>query len=213
MKKNILGRCFFSPLCNALFILSLLLLNCIWSTAIGQENGKTPFKETTGIFNISSIGVNDYLPDNFWDQQVKLYVKGDTSSVPLEKFRGKAIIIDFWSNDCASCITKFPKLFAFQQKFEPYFNVLLVNKAGSEHIHRLRNDFLRNHDLSTVFKDEYLNALFPHKGVPHYVWITPIGRVAAITSAEFADEMRVKAFVDSCVKYEMPHLRTRGVNK
>lgn len=62
--------------------------------------------------------------------------------------------------------------------------------------------------MQTVYDDKYLNELFPHKGVPYYVWITPLGRVAAITSAEFADELRVKAFVDTCVRYEMPHLRT-----
>lgn len=204
MKKYLIHRFNFNL--AGFWVLSFLFFNLMSDcVVIGQVKFDEEKREGAGI---APIGVNYYIPEDFWNQKVKIYSKGDTSTICLEKFRVKAMIIDFWSNDCVSCIMKFPKLFAFQQKFSGYFSVLLVNKDGSKNIHSLRNDFLRDHDLPTVYNDQYLNELFPHKGVPHYVWVTPFGRVAAITSAEFADEMRVKAFVDTCIRYEMPHLRT-----
>ncbi|MBB1645587.1 TlpA disulfide reductase family protein [Sphingobacterium sp. UME9] len=170
-------------------------------------SAQTPRKDSgaNGLPPITPIGVDYYVPEDFWNQQLKVYSNGNTAVVSMGQFRGKPLILDFWSTSCASCISKFPKLHVLQSKFQRDLNVLLVNSEDNDQIHRMRNDFLRDNILPTVFGDRYLNALFPHRGVPYYVWITPIGRISAITSAEFVDEQKVKAFIDYSLQYEMPN--------
>ncbi|RKF32497.1 TlpA family protein disulfide reductase [Sphingobacterium siyangense] len=170
-------------------------------------SAQTPRKDSgaNGLLAITPIGVDYFVPEDFWNQQLKVYSNGKTAVVSMAQFKGKPLILDFWSTSCASCITKFPKLHVLQLKFQRDFNVLLVNSEDNDQIHRMRNDFLRDNILPTVYSDRYLNALFPHRGVPYYVWITPIGRISAITSAEFVDEQKVKAFIDYSLKYEMPN--------
>ncbi|UQA75657.1 TlpA family protein disulfide reductase [Sphingobacterium siyangense] len=170
-------------------------------------SAQTPRKDSgaNGLLAITPIGVDYFVPEDFWNQQLKVYSNGKTAVVSMAQFKGKPLILDFWSVSCASCITKFPKLHVLQLKFQRDFNVLLVNSEENDQIHRMRNDFLRDNILPTVYGDRYLNALFPHRGVPYYVWITPIGRISAITSAEFVDEQKVKAFIDYSLKYEMPN--------
>ena len=170
-------------------------------------SAQTPRKDSgaDGLSLVTPIGVDYYVPEDFWNQQLNVYSNGKTAVVSMAQFRGKPLLLDFWSTSCASCITKFPKLHVLQLKFQRDFNVLLVNSEENDQIHRMRNDFLRDNILPTVYGDQYLNALFPHRGVPYYVWITPIGRISAITSAEFVDEQKVKAFIDYSLKYEMPN--------
>ncbi|MDF2515289.1 MAG: hypothetical protein K0R59_585 [Sphingobacterium sp.] len=187
--------------------ISRVMLSCLAIVSMFSLSAQTPRKDSgaDGLPNVTPIGVDYYVPDDFWDQQLTIYSNGKTSVVSMVEFRGKPLILDFWSISCASCISKFPKLDMLQQEFQGNFNLLLVNHEGKDVIHGMRNDFLRDHKLPTVYGDKYLNALFPHRGVPYYVWITPIGRVAAITSAEFVDHGRVKAFIDYSLKYEMPN--------
>ncbi|WP_433863011.1 TlpA family protein disulfide reductase [Sphingobacterium thalpophilum] len=182
-------------------------LACVFLVSMFSLSAQTPRKDSgaDGLTQIAPIGVDYYVPDDFWNQQLTIYDRGKAELISMEKFKGKPLILDFWSIYCASCISKFPTIYSLQQEFAGTINFLLVNKEEKHLIHGMRNDFLRDHALPTIYGDEYLNALFPHRSVPHYVWITPIGRVAAITSAEFIDHQRVKAFIDHSLKYEMPN--------
>ncbi|ULT26849.1 TlpA family protein disulfide reductase [Sphingobacterium sp. E70] len=184
-------------------------LTCLFLILISMFSlsAQTPRKDSgaEGLSNVTPIGVDYRVPDDFWGQRLKVYSQGDTSLVTMTKFRGKPLIVDFWSISCASCISKFPKLQALQKEFYGNFNFMLVAQENSKQIHTMRNEFLRENRLPTVYNDKYLNTLFPHRAVPHYVWITPVGRIAAITSAEFVDHGRVKAFINYCLQYEMPN--------
>src|SRR5438034_9125331 len=45
----------------------------------------------------------------------------------LSDFKGKIIILDFWSSFCGSCINLFPHLDSLQQKFKNDLQIILVN--------------------------------------------------------------------------------------
>lgn len=51
--------------------------------------------------------------------------------VDLQQWRGKVLLINFWSTDCPGCIAELPDLVALQQHFAgTAFTVLGINMAG-----------------------------------------------------------------------------------
>ncbi|MEN5376663.1 TlpA family protein disulfide reductase [Sphingobacterium kitahiroshimense] len=188
-------------------VIAMPLVMVIVMLSMFSLSAQTPRKDSgvDGLETVTPIGVDYYVPEQFWSQQLKVYSNGDTAIISMAQYRGKPLIIDFWSLSCASCITKFPKLFELQNKFQGNIKILLINKEGKDAIHRMPNDFLRDNNLPTVYDDCFLNELFPHRSIPHYIWITPRGRVSAITSAEFVNEQWVAGFIDNCLSYEMPN--------
>lgn len=155
---------------------------------------------------VGALRVGDYVPKDFWDREVKIYNQGDTSIMKLSKFKGKSLLIDFWATWCGYCIQGFPKLVEIQKKYSTHFNILLVNSASTKDnyskIQHMKSDILRKNDVTSVFEDDYFKKLFPHGPIPHYVWISPKGRVVGITFREFVDEQVVQLFINHNLKYE-----------
>ncbi|SEN00854.1 Thiol-disulfide isomerase or thioredoxin [bacterium A37T11] len=143
-----------------------------------------------------AIHIGDTIPDG----QVQLLNAG-LSTATLFDYRGKWLILDFWSTYCLACIGSFPKLEHLQQQYSDQLNLLLVvsDKPGTEQKYR---DFLTMRasrhmplGLPTVINDTQLVAWFPHKGLPHVVWIDPEGVVRAITGGPPLNTENVKALI------------------
>lgn len=117
-------------------------------------------------------------------------------------FRG-LLILDFWATWCASCRYSFPRLQALQEQFGPELKVLLVNGAATgddagkvaAFFQKCRQRDGTPYSLEGVVGDTALPDLFPHKLLPHYVWIRG-GRVAAITGSEEVSEEHIRAFLE-----------------
>jgi thiol-disulfide isomerase/thioredoxin len=109
-------------------------------------------------------------------------------SAKLSAFKGKLLILDFWATWCSGCIQNFPKMEALQKTFGSKIQVLAVTYQDSKIIKAFlaaKTDVNGNrYHFPTAVDDVALTKLFPHRFIPHCVWIGPDGRVVAITGAD-----------------------------
>jgi thiol-disulfide isomerase/thioredoxin len=92
----------------------------------------------------------------------------DKGILKLTDFKGKFVILEFWSPTCISCLEGFPRLDSLQRAFDGRIQIILVNQANKEETVR----FFQTHprvtrpSLPFITGDRVLNANFPHQGNP-----------------------------------------------
>jgi thiol-disulfide isomerase/thioredoxin len=149
---------------------------------------------------VKSLLVGDQVPDLVFGNVLNY----KNQKARLSDFRGKLVILDMWSVFCTSCIAGFPKMDSLQKEFGDKIQILLVNphdpKYDSEEKIRstlerlkIRTGFYPS--LPIPIYDFMLNKYFPHQSVPHQVWISSTGKVAAITGSEEATRENIAAFL------------------
>lgn len=163
-------------------LLSLLALLC-YSPLSAQE--KEPFETYTAVR--TPIGVGMVVPD-YNLQHILNYSK---TAVNLSAFSGKAILIDFWAIFCQPCLAQFPELQRIQEKYKKELQVIAVTSDSLETVAGLFEDIrYQGFNLLTVARgadnsaNDSLFFAFPHKYIPHYVWIDKNRIVRAITGHE-----------------------------
>jgi thiol-disulfide isomerase/thioredoxin len=153
---------------------------------------------------IKPLQVGDKLPENLWNQKFAVIDStGSTDSLSLEQFRGKLIVLDFWAAWCSNCIQKFTLLAQLQKKYAGYFEVLLVNAQNTKDtpermvgiLSGKKAPFVKS-ALRSIYNDTTLYQLFPHRYLPHYVWLDAKGQVVAITSAALLSEQTVQQLIN-----------------
>ncbi|MEO6733988.1 MAG: TlpA disulfide reductase family protein [Ferruginibacter sp.] len=125
------------------------------------------------------------------------------STIQLSTFKGKLILLDFWSTWCSSCIEAFPKMQQLQNEFGNRLQVLLVNTYNGDDIKKVK-PFFEKYKVRTgaaitlpySLQQASLANYFPHKFVPHYVWIDAAGKVIAITSQLEVTKENISAILD-----------------
>lgn len=128
-----------------------------------------------------TLGIGDVLPD----VQVGSFLRYPTSLTNLRALH-KPIILDFFATWCGSCIAALPSLDALQKRLGDSVQVFVVDY---EPVATVKSFLAKNHvaaqtSLPFICDDSVLSYLFPHKLIPHDVWIDRAGKVAAITSAD-----------------------------
>lgn len=119
-------------------------------------------------------------PD-FTLQNVEYFTK---STANLSDFKGKWLILDFWTEYCVSCIESFPKLNAIQQEFKSDIQILLIGTPrGNPQM--IRNLFETHREQKKLnLPIAYENSLSDRFGVsanPFILIIDPQGMVRYIT--------------------------------
>lgn len=115
--------------------------------------------------------------------------------VSMQDYKGKLIIIDFWNRWCGSCIEAFPKMEKLQKEFGDKIKVLLVTTDKKEEVVKLFKRF-KVPELTILYGDTLLSAMFPHITVPHHVWINPDGRIQFITDGYNATVQNVSKLLE-----------------
>jgi thiol-disulfide isomerase/thioredoxin len=127
----------------------------------------------------NGLSIGDKVPEI----TIRNIIHHPTGQAKLSDFKGKLLILDFWATWCSPCISAFPKSDSLNKVFKDRAVILPVTYQSKEDVLKLFNKsaHLRSINMPMVTGDTELRKLFPHKEVPHYIWIDGQGTVKAIT--------------------------------
>lgn len=119
------------------------------------------------------------------------------SQVPSSQ--GKLVVLDFWASWCSPCVAMIPKMQALQKEFASELVIIPVTYQSKAEVETFQNRLKRQKgysiELAQLVADSMLHALFPHTSLPHYVWISPEGRVLAITDQKQVNALSIQTIL------------------
>lgn len=132
-----------------------------------------PFRDSNPKFEALKIG--EKVPD--FEFAIKNY---HSPTAKISDFKGKLLILDFWTTRCASCIYSFPKMEKLQKQYGDKIQVILVNVRESEaeiksQLKNRRNPIPELESIPSVVSNLAMTQLFPHRFDGNYYWIDPEG--------------------------------------
>ncbi|MBC7934565.1 MAG: DUF3738 domain-containing protein [Rhizobacter sp.] len=115
-----------------------------------------------------------------------------SKTMDVKAGKAKLILLDFWATTCGNCISKFALLDSMKLANKQSLEVILVNSRGTnDDLARIQKLFTRLNSirgtplsLPVAVDDIKARQLFPHKYIPHYVWLSQDLQVMAITGGE-----------------------------
>ncbi|WCT14425.1 TlpA family protein disulfide reductase [Mucilaginibacter jinjuensis] len=153
----------------------LLFLCPIFRVLAQEQNHKLPVAAP----QYTGLSIGQVVPDVLISQ----VLNNNGGATRLSDFRGRLLILDFWATSCAGCIQAMPRLDSLQKVSGGRVVILPVTAEKRKRVMAFQkaNAFLQGWKFRTVVEDRDLHALFPHRLVPHEVWIDSTGHVMAIT--------------------------------
>jgi uncharacterized protein (TIGR03435 family) len=134
-----------------------------------------------GSFFFSSLvaqelQVGDQIPDvvfnDIWNW--------NSSSLKLNEFKGKLIVLDFWGVFCVPCLEGFAKIDSLQKKLQDKMQFIAVNKGfGVDSTERFfkYHPMVHRPSIPFITNDTLLHRYFPHQGNPYYVILDRDGKI------------------------------------
>lgn len=166
----------------------LVLLLALSCAAIGVS------AQTEPDLTIPPLTVGDTVPDI----ELTNLINYPSKTARLSDFKGKLVIIDFFATWCGPCIAALPKLQALQQKNNDAMEIVVISYEPATVIKSFlsKNKTGASIHLPFVAADTVFRKYFPHKMVPHEVWIDGDRKVKAITSAAYLTQENVIAAIN-----------------
>lgn len=120
------------------------------------------------------------------------------SIIHPEEWKGKLVILSFWATWCSVCIDQFPKMAALQEEFKDQLLIIPVTQDDSVKVNRVlkASPTLAGIHLPFV-TSTVLDHYFPHRLLPHEVWIDSVGRVVAVTGHQEVHAANILKFLES----------------
>lgn len=117
-----------------------------------------------------ALRVGEKLPPELWSLPLKVanYPAGKTT-LTLNEYKDKLIILDFWATWCAPCIKSLNKLDSLQKEFATSIAVIPITNENSAKVLPVFKK--RGWQLPTVLGDTLVRQYFPFYGLPYQVWI------------------------------------------
>lgn len=165
----------------------VLMIFAGYGWAMGRAGDVAAVRDTIRLGStVSALKVGDAVPD----LEIGNIINYKTKTARISDFKGKLLILDFWTTWCSSCISSLSKLDTLQQQFRNQLVVLPVAYQKAEIIKPIL--LKKAAGLPSVTQDSILGKLFPHNSVPHQVWIMD-GVVHSITGAYSATTANIAA--------------------
>ncbi|OFX61124.1 MAG: hypothetical protein A2066_12545 [Bacteroidetes bacterium GWB2_41_8] len=137
---------------------------------------------------IAPLKIGDPVPDIYLENIVNYHGK----TARFSDFKGKLLILDFWATWCRPCVEAIPRFEQLQREFSDQLQIMMVTSLPTSSIVKFFSE--RKISLPSVTGDQKLSKLFPHKYVPHEVWIQH-GKVVAITGEAEVTATNIKTLL------------------
>ncbi len=130
-------------------------------------------KEITAYINLPEIVTvgDDMVDGDLYDL--------DGKERHLSEFKGKYILLDFWSQGCGPCMESLPEMELITQQYNGKMEVVSINQDSKG----MWTDFIAKKGLKGNQWNELrkgntgLAAIYQARGIPHYVMISPEGKI------------------------------------
>lgn len=131
---------------------------------------------------IEPLKVGDTIPEDIMLHMLNF----PSASASFSSFKGKPLILDFWSLGCSSCILSWPHLKELQKQVGNQMQILLVNPFSDlNHVRQLFEKRKKlagvDMDLPCSCGDSILLKYFSISGVPQEYWVNSQGVIEYIT--------------------------------
>ncbi|MDM8176594.1 TlpA disulfide reductase family protein [Olivibacter sp. 47] len=187
------------------YTIYLTALNVLFCVCLAHARQSSSPEAAHGVAlstdSIKPLQIGDTIPEALWHmplQTVKAGQEGSTT-VKLNDYRGKLIILDFWATWCTACVAAMPDLHQLQAKFETELKVLSVTYEPSDKARQFleNNKLLQDLNIGSITDDNMLKKYFYHKLIPHCVWIDQKGVVRATTRPDAVNAINVSRIIDN----------------
>lgn len=155
--------------------------------------------------------VGDMLPEHAFTD---LY-NSSKDHIKLSDFKGKWLILDFWSKDCSGCLKSFPKMNRLHHQFKNNVEILMVGDVSDLYFESSGKRIKREKDTKMLYQrlqnlydlqfsvafDSTLSSYYGIRSLPYILIVDPTGVIRGITT--YVDEQDISAFL----KNEEPNLK------
>lgn len=126
------------------------------------------------------------------------------TSLCLQDFKDKIVILDFWFTGCTSCINAFPEEVALQNEFADKIQIIAVThepeKLVRPFLEKWEKKIGEHLNFPIVVDGKSLQTAFRFRYEPHYVWIMPNGYIDGQTSSSFVTKGNIKSLIEKWKK-------------
>lgn len=169
----------------------LVSVLCLGKSSLAYPAGS--LNATSQTDSITPLKIGDKIPDELWDYAFPVVSPhaDQVQYLSLGDFRDKLIILDFWATWCSSCIAAMPDIHEVADSYPEDVMVVPVTLENAEKTSAFlkSNEKVKHLNLSSIINGEYLKEYFPHRLIPHMVWIGGDGKVLNFSTAtDFTNE-------------------------
>ena len=150
--------------------------------------------QSQGKQGLRPLKIGDTIPNI----TLRHVLNAPSDSIRFSDLKGKLVIIDFWATWCSPCVAMRPRMDSLQAKFSQRLQFLPVAYQTEKEIKQFnaKNAKASQYTLiPEVTEDKQLTLLFPHRSLPHYVWIGTKGEVIAVTELKDVTEANVRTAI------------------
>lgn len=149
------------------------------ASTVGQEI-------TVNLFPPTAVKEGDMMADgDLFDLNGKIHHLAD--------FKGKHILLDFWSSGCGPCIMALPEMTEIQEQYKDRLTIVSLSSdtksrwtaASAQHKMTWQN-------LSDLKQSAGLCAKYGVRGIPNYVLISPEGKIMKMWSGYGNGSLKLK---------------------
>ncbi|HAF33052.1 MAG TPA: hypothetical protein DDY75_16055 [Sphingobacterium sp.] len=172
-------------------------------------SAQTPRKDSgaDGLQLIKPLKIGDSIPQWLWNHPVGVANHATAkTTISLQEYRTKKLIIlDFWATWCAPCIAMMDKTEPLQQANKEDIQIIPVtyeplSKVNQFVDRRIQNDKSKT-KLFTVYNETTLQKAFPHKLLPHYVWISTSGIFLGASNGDQLTQANIDNAINGIVSF------------
>ncbi|MGN6639744.1 MAG: TlpA family protein disulfide reductase, partial [Mucilaginibacter sp.] len=118
------------------------------------------------------------------DIRISNLINYGAGSAKVSDFKGRILVIDFWASWCGACLREMPEAVKLGKTYSKQIQIISVTGQSEQVIRQFlqHNEFVRDLHPVIAFNDIVLKRMFPHKLVPHLVWIAPDGTFLGTTT-------------------------------